>query len=95
MQVQQRLTVTQGTAMLFIGALMVVGVTFHYYAPAPTCRLNIFFIAWTLILGIVYTFVSVRSPTLPYPTLGDLYVLHGPGEGNFSLDSTSAVYVLF
>lgn len=59
----------QGTAMLFIGALMVVGVTFHYYAPAPTCRLNIFFIAWTLILGIVYTFVSVRSAIIPYPTL--------------------------
>ena len=66
--------------MLFIGALMVVGITFHYYAPAPTCRLNIFFIAWTLILGIVYTFVSVRSPTLPYPSLGTSHVVHGHQE---------------
>ena len=78
----RKITFTQGTTILFIGALMVVGVTFHYYAPAPTCRLNIFFIAWTLLMGVVYTFVSARSPPVG--------VMHGPSTGNFSPDSTSA-----
>ena len=41
-----------------------LGMLIHYYAPVPTCRLNMFFIAWTLILGIITTLLSARMPGL-------------------------------
>ncbi len=50
----------QGAAALYVGALAVLGLLFHLYAASPSCRLNIFFIAWTLVLGIGYTLLSVR-----------------------------------
>ena len=50
----------QGAAALYAGALAVLGLLFHLYAAAPGCRLNIFFIAWTLVLGIGYTLLSGR-----------------------------------
>ncbi len=48
--------------VLYVGALAVLGLLFHLYAASPSCRLNIFFIAWTLVLGIGYTLLSVRRP---------------------------------
>ncbi len=52
----------QGAVVLYVGALAVLGLLFHLYAASPSCRLNIFFIAWTLVLGIGYTLLSVRRP---------------------------------
>lgn len=46
--------------MLYAGSLAVLGLLFHLYAASPGCRLNSFFIAWTFVLGIFYTVLSVR-----------------------------------
>ena len=54
----------QGTILLYGGALAVIGMLFHFYAPVPGCRLNIFFIAWTLVLGVATTLLSVRMRRL-------------------------------
>ncbi|KAK9845928.1 hypothetical protein WJX81_006178 [Elliptochloris bilobata] len=65
-----------GTVLLYVGALAVIGMLFHFYAPAPSCRLNIFFIGWTLILGICYTFLSItpcRAPNAGLLTAGTVF----------------------
>ena len=60
----------QVTILLYGGALAVIGMLFHFYAPVASCRLNIFFIAWTLVLGVVATLLSARMPRLSgYPDL--------------------------
>ena len=60
----------QGTILLYGGALAVIGMLFHFYAPVPSCRLNIFFIAWTLVLGTIITLLSARMPRLSgYPDM--------------------------
>lgn len=63
----------QGTVLLYGGALAIIGMLFHLYAPAPSCKLNIFFIAWTLILGISTTLLSARMPGLPVGWMCSLF----------------------
>ena len=51
-----------GSALLYLGSLAFNGLAYYYYAPTGACRLNIFFITWTLIMGIFITVLSVGQP---------------------------------
>lgn len=42
-----------GSFVGFFGSLVVIGFSYAFYAASSTCHLNIFFITWTLIMGIV------------------------------------------
>lgn len=42
-------------------SLTVTGVAFHYFAPRGSCSTNIFWIVWTLLLGIVVTVISLSK----------------------------------
>ncbi|GIL85121.1 hypothetical protein Vretifemale_13749 [Volvox reticuliferus] len=66
-----------GTAISFAGGLVLTGVTYHYYAPASSCSLNIFFITWNLVLGLLMVgvlFVPGRAPTAGLLTSGAVWL---------------------
>lgn len=42
-------------------SLTVIGVAFHFFAPRGTCSTNIFWIVWTLLLGIVVSVISLSK----------------------------------
>ncbi len=44
---------------MYACGLVIIGFMYHFYAPAASCSLNIFFITWTLIMGIAYSIFSV------------------------------------
>lgn len=46
--------------LCYIIALGIIVVVYIFYAPSGSCGLNIFFITWTLIMGLALTGMSVR-----------------------------------
>ncbi|KXZ53768.1 hypothetical protein GPECTOR_6g686 [Gonium pectorale] len=66
-----------GAAISFAGGLALTGIAYHYYAPAGSCSLNIFFVTWNLILGIVLAgilFIPGRAPTAGLLTSGAVWL---------------------
>ncbi|GLC60406.1 hypothetical protein PLESTB_001608800 [Pleodorina starrii] len=66
-----------GAAITFAGGLVLTGITYHYYAPAGSCSLNIFFITWNLVLGLVLLgvlFVPGRASTAGLLTSGAVWL---------------------
>ncbi|KAG2494433.1 hypothetical protein HYH03_007485 [Edaphochlamys debaryana] len=55
-----------GSTFAFAAGLVLTGVSYHYYAPAASCSLNIFFVTWNLVLGLALVgalFVPGRAPS--------------------------------
>ncbi len=53
------------------------GVTYHYYAPAGSCSLNIFFVTWNLVLGLLMVGVLLvpgRAATAGLLTSGAVWL---------------------
>lgn len=50
-------TLIAGSIISIALALTMIGVSYHFYAPTRYCSLNIFFITWTLCMGIVFVLV--------------------------------------
>ena len=48
-----------GTFISYCGAIAVIGAIYKFWAPHPTCGLNIFFITFTLVLALIFTLISV------------------------------------
>jgi len=48
-----------GAGVTFTLGLIFIGVGYGYYAPRGSCSTNVFWITWTLILGIVITLISI------------------------------------
>ena len=48
-----------GSAICYCGAIAIIGALYKFWAPHPSCGLNIFFITFTLVLALIYTLVSV------------------------------------
>lgn len=48
-----------GTFVNYCGALIIIGTLYKFWAPHPSCGLNIFFITFTLVLALVFTLISV------------------------------------
>ena len=48
-----------GTFISYCGAIAVTGAIYKFWAPHPTCGLNIFFITFTLVLALIFTLISV------------------------------------
>ncbi|PNH11311.1 putative serine incorporator [Tetrabaena socialis] len=66
-----------GAAFCFGGGLALTGISFHYYAPAASCSLNVFFATWNLILGLVLAavlFIPGRQPTAGLLTSGAVWL---------------------
>lgn len=42
-----------GSAITFSGGLAVIGASYYYYATSGSCSLNLFFITWSLVMGLV------------------------------------------
>ncbi|EFJ41981.1 hypothetical protein VOLCADRAFT_77374 [Volvox carteri f. nagariensis] len=69
-----------GTAVSFGGGLVGVvltGITYHYYAPTGSCSLNLFFITWNLVVGLLLVgvlFVPGRAPTAGLLTSGAVWL---------------------
>ncbi|GFR44202.1 hypothetical protein Agub_g5385 [Astrephomene gubernaculifera] len=66
-----------GAAVAFGGGLVLTGITYHYYAPAASCSLNVFFITWNLLLGLGLVgllFVPRRAPTAGLLTSGAVWL---------------------
>lgn len=41
-----------GAFVTFCGGLAVIGATYYYYATSGSCSLNLFFITWSLVIGL-------------------------------------------
>lgn len=52
-----------GSSILLLGSLAFSALAYYYYAPQTSCSLNVFFITFTLILGILAVALSVSSET--------------------------------
>lgn len=48
-----------GTFVSYCGALTIIGAVYKFWAPHPSCGLNIFFITFTLVLALIFTLISV------------------------------------
>ena len=48
-----------GTFISYCGAIAVIGAVYKFWAPHPSCGLNIFFITFTLVLALIFTLISV------------------------------------
>lgn len=48
-----------GTFISYCGAVAVIGAVYKFWAPHPSCGLNIFFITFTLVLALIFTLISV------------------------------------
>lgn len=49
------------TVLAFAASLTGLIIMYVWFAPAPSCSLNIFFITWTLVLILVFTLISLHS----------------------------------
>lgn len=70
-----------GAAVAFSAGLVLIGFSYHLYAPKASCSLNIFFVTWALVLGLALVavlFVPHRAPTagLLTTSLVWLYVVY-------------------
>jgi hypothetical protein len=45
----------------YVGAILGIVLMYVWYAPTPSCRINIIFITVTLLLVLLMTFISVNS----------------------------------
>ncbi|MEW5304282.1 MAG: hypothetical protein WDW36_006903 [Sanguina aurantia] len=54
-----------GSFVGFFGSLVVIGFSYALYAASPTCHLNIFFITWTIIMGVVMIGVLAVKNKMP------------------------------
>jgi len=73
-----RFTLIAGSALLFTGSLAFSGLAYYYYAGSPACGLNIFFITWTIIAGLLCAGLSVPPPPFPsvvacFPAIADTF----------------------
>ena len=48
-----------GTFVSYCSALIITGAVYKFWAPHPSCALNIFFITFTLVLALIFTLISV------------------------------------
>ncbi len=48
-----------GTVISYCGAIAIIGAIYKFWAPHPSCGLNIFFITFTLVLALIFTLISV------------------------------------
>lgn len=48
-----------GTFISYCGAIAIIGAVYKFWAPHPSCGLNIFFITFTLVLALIFTLISV------------------------------------
>ncbi|DBA86260.1 hypothetical protein WJX77_011720 [Trebouxia sp. C0004] len=48
-----------GTFISYCGAIAIIGAIYKFWAPHPSCGLNIFFITFTLVLALIFTLISV------------------------------------
>lgn len=62
-EIGHKIALIGATISMYAIGLVIVGFMYHYYAPFASCGLNIFFITWTLIMGMAYSLYSV-SPNL-------------------------------
>ncbi len=62
--ISHKIALIGATVSMYACGLVIIGFMFHYYAPAASCSLNIFFITWTLILGIAYSIFSVMFKSM-------------------------------
>jgi hypothetical protein len=66
-----------GTALSFLGGLALIGAAYYYYAPTPGCRLNLFFITWSIVVGFALVgvlFVPRRLEVAGLLTSGAVFV---------------------
>ncbi len=63
-EIGHRVALIGATVSMYAVGLVIIGFMYHYYAPFASCGLNIFFITWTLIMGIAYSLFSVRPVSL-------------------------------
>ncbi|KAK9907944.1 hypothetical protein WJX75_000353 [Coccomyxa subellipsoidea] len=57
--VSHKIALVGATVAMYACGIVIIGFMYHFYAPAASCSLNIFFITWTLIMGIAYSIFSV------------------------------------
>jgi hypothetical protein len=50
----------------YVGAILGIVLMYVWYAPTPSCRINIIFITVTLVLVMLMTFISVNSKVISY-----------------------------
>lgn len=65
-----------GSGLCFCGGLALLGVCYHFYAPSPSCSLNIFFITWTIIMMlamVMVLFVPDRARSAGLLTSGAVF----------------------
>ena len=58
-----------GAVGCYLAGLACIGIVYHYYAPHASCGLNLFFITWTLVWGMLFTGLSVRHSLHAVPCL--------------------------
>jgi hypothetical protein len=63
-EIGHKFALVGATVSMYAVGLVVIGFMYHLYAPFPSCSLNIFFITWTLIMGVAYSVFSVRPANL-------------------------------
>ena len=56
--VSHKIALVGATVAMYACGIVIIGFMYHFYAPAASCSLNIFFITWTLIMGIAYSIFS-------------------------------------
>ncbi|KAF5840654.1 serine incorporator/TMS membrane protein [Dunaliella salina] len=66
-----------GTIITFGLGLVLIGFSYHLYAPDPSCHRNLFFSTWSLVVGIALVailFIPKRAPTAGLLTSGILFL---------------------
>lgn len=66
-----------GTIITFGLGLVLISFAYHLYTPDPSCRRNLFFTTWSLVVGIVLVailFIPKRAPTAGLLTSGALFL---------------------
>eukprot|EP00210_Caulerpa_lentillifera_P000755 g730.t1 len=48
-----------GAVVTFVLGVVFIGVAYGYYAPRASCSTNVFWITWTIILGVFVTLISI------------------------------------
>lgn len=70
--ISHKIALVGATISMYACGLVIIGFMYHYYAPFASCGLNIFFITFTLIMGIAYSLFSVSPGKIKFaPCLSD------------------------
>jgi hypothetical protein len=66
-----------GAGVSFLGGLALIGASYHFYAPSTGCHLNLFFITWSLVIGLALVgvlFIPGRLEVAGLLTSGAVFV---------------------